>query len=571
MASVDGIRAAEQRRYDAQEAERARAREVQEKQLLSVKEDSQEELSKANDEYNSRLLDQKKSAHDEIRKLKEELYDQKGKKFVKDTRDLSDEKRNLENYREEMEKEYQIRSARVEQSAQSKVRTAESIQKDKVDDALAAQRQSHLQELASLQETLDLLKADPKDLNAERARARAEAIQEVTGPGLQEKERIQEAYTRIINRMKELREEERASHTRQVELAHIEANGKASQVLRQQKKDFSVRDQEQRERLNQVESYYQDALKTEQRRSQQGFNQIAKNTTEHTEKALKNQGEAFRSDYAEHAKRLNYDVSKLEKENELLRTTDDEMKVSPFLVEKLKNKSEKHYFEKLEAERGRNTRQEEALKLRDGSERNELIHQKNQDVMMAKKEATKKVDLDRMQFSGSYEHLKADKENLATRLREEHRTEMQRSQLKSAQDLELMQRRKQDALEGQRESLNDEVRRKVTDVEFQAMVHKRETEGKFSEIRRDYERKLIEQQDHHEMTLKEQRVDFDARLQDQKRKLTQVSNDQVHALEHLLKQQEISSKERERILTERYESELDKMKRTNALLSQKKS
>ena len=94
---------------------------------------------------------------------------------------------------------------------------------------------------------------------------------------------------------------------------------------------------------------------------------------------------------------------------------------------------------------------------------------------------------------------------------------------------------------------------------------------KMNDLRRTYETKLSDDRDFHDKTMTELRLEYDKKLRDQGRVTGRALDDRVRAYEHQIKQLELSFKEKERSLSEHYAEELDRMKRSNAQLIQKKS
>ena len=111
----------------------------------------------------------------------------------------------------------------------------------------------------------------------------------------------------------------------------------------------------------------------------------------------------------------------------------------------------------------------------------------------------------------------------------------------------------------------------VGEVEHTQRIKDRDWATKTNELKRDFDAKLAEERENHEAQMKLLRTEDDKKLRDQDRTAKRILDDKVHSYEYMIEQQELAFKEKERFLTEHYEEELDKMKRTNAHLIEKKS
>ena len=139
---------------DSFDAERAQTRAQHERDLEKVKADAEREVKSAKKEYNERLVQNRTDAQGEVRKLKEDLYDSKGRKLSTDSRDFQKEKQSLDQYREEAQQEADRKVARAETAAQSKVYESGQSEDARVQAALDAQKRSSLAEVTALRDEM---------------------------------------------------------------------------------------------------------------------------------------------------------------------------------------------------------------------------------------------------------------------------------------------------------------------------------------------------------------------------------------------------------------------------------
>ena len=135
----------------------------------------------------------------------------------------------------------------------------------------------------------------------------------------------------------------------------------------------------------------------------------------------------------------------------------------------------------------------------------------------------------------------------------------------------LQSARFKDELDQQKDAFHFGRMKLADETDFEKKSHEREWTMKMTEMRRDFDNKMADERDNHEKVIGQLRYDYEKRLADQGRNSTRAMDDRVRAYEHQMKEQELAFKQREQFLNERYQEELDKMKRSNARLIQTKS
>lgn len=108
------------------------------------------------------------------------------------------------------------------------------------------------------------------------------------------------------------------------------------------------------------------------------------------------------------------------------------------------------------------------------------------------------------------------------------------------------------------------------EAEFERRAARRAHQSILMETTRNYEKKLSDQKSSYEDALRDMKTKLDRQQKESDRRLRQAIADQKRAADHRLAETEAQAKERERILTQNHEEELDKVKKANALLLSKK-
>ena len=198
---------ATQRLKDSFDTERSQSQARHEDEVLKLKSDQERELESLKREYNEALAEEKDSARQEVRKLKEDLYGSNGKRMSDDLKRLHEERQELDRYRREIQSEASRRVERAEEvSAEREGRIHEAAESN-TEEALAAQRRSHTTEMKDLYDELAIYRNEGRDVETEKAKARHETIESYEADHLRERDRIVSSYEKTVARMGERADE----------------------------------------------------------------------------------------------------------------------------------------------------------------------------------------------------------------------------------------------------------------------------------------------------------------------------------------------------------------------------
>ena len=116
---------------------------------------------------------------------------------------------------------------------------------------------------------------------------------------------------------------------------------------------------------------------------------------------------------------------------------------------------------------------------------------------------------------------------------------------------------------------------KITDVRQQAEFDSKMAQRNFAiqqnELIRNYDRKLDEQKTYYEDTIQNLKDQLTQNNREAERRTHQLLDDQQKGYEQKIAQNEFQSKERERTIGNNYQDQIEKLKRSNALLIQRKT
>jgi hypothetical protein len=140
-----------------------------------------------------------------------------------------------------------------------------------------------------------------------------------------------------------------------------------------------------------------------------------------------------------------------------------------------------------------------------------------------------------------------------------------------AENLEKQRRQYEEMIETQRDEASTRVQAQRQEAEFKYRMAQRAFAARENELIRDYEKKLSDQRVDAKASIEEIKADSEKQIRDAERKSKVALDEQARSYEQRLTQAEVQHQERERYVTQNYQDELERMKRTHAALIQKKS
>ena len=562
---------ATQRLKDAYDSERTQSRTQHEEETAKLKQAYETQLKATKENYQKNLSQEKAIARDEVRKLKDDLYGNKGKKISQEAQEQLSEQKKLSNYREDITRDADLKVKKAESYSDARVEEAYQNESKKTEDALAAQKQSHFQEMKELYDELETYRNEGRDVESERAKAREESISSYEGDHIKEKSRIVDSYEKTMGRLKNQNAEKESKLSQKLNAQAIESNARARDMIRNQKDEFIEQQRSQRGEQRRMETRYQNELANAKTKNAWSERRLIEQNQEQTDRALAEKDRAYLEYLKDKNDQINSEISSKDAKIKDLETTSDTLKVSPQLVKRIHDSEEKRFNAQLNQEKEFNQLNMDATRKRDGADRADLRDQFQKQARDLSRGIRRESDVQKRGFIESYQDLKELHDQELASVKEQTQDRVGKLHLKHADELVVEQRRTQDALEEQRDSLRVEKEHAVDDLSHENKAQSREWAMKMHDLRRDYETKISQAEDEHAKQLTQIKYENDKKLRDQDRTAKRFMDEKERGFEYQIKQQELVFRERERFLTEHYEQELDKMKHTNAQLISKKS
>jgi hypothetical protein len=441
-------------------------------------------------------------------------------------------------------------------------------QKEDEESALAEAKAEYQQKLKDLRqeanENVRKLKEDTYDSHGRR-------FANMEREHLEEKHRITNAYQTSLNKEEQNRQEQVRLYEAKVDQALSEANERTTSQVKTQKNEFVKLAEAKREEADQAKKYYESEIAKERVKSQKSTEQIVKENSVETEKAMSVNNEKVREYLQENRNRNQEALAEKDQELNELKNNADPNKVAPEARRKIEDVYNKRFEKQVSEERKSNAANLAAMRNQNQDVQQKVRDQYSQKFNELNKDLREKYNVEKQVLVSGYRDLEAHSETLQKNLQDKQSNQALRTSQKQALEMDLQERRNQERLTAQRENMVEERHNDQMESESKQRNVEREMGYKLSDIRRDYEKKIVDIKDEHEREKQYSKFEFDKKYQEQQRESKRILDDRIKAYEAQLKQQEVVHKERDRLLTEHYEEELDKMKRTNARITQAKS
>ena len=556
---------------DSFDADRANMRAQHERELERVKEDAEREVASAKKSYSERLNQDRQEAAGEVKKLKEEMYDSKGRKLGAEFSDSEKLRQNYEEYRNEARQEADKRINKAEAAAHSKAMDASSSETDRTQKALDAQKMASLDQVTKLEEELNHYRDQSRDIDKEKAAAKADTIALTEGDQIKERNRIIDSYEKTLNRYRE-KDGERSEYMAR-ELSDSAARNRtlARQEIDSNREAFKAVEADQHAKARVTEEDLQREIRNLHVGHERSTGVLVSNNEVDRNRALNEKDLAYQDRMKMNQVREKYEIAEKDAKINELEGKGDPLKISPLAIQRIQDKSDARNAAVLHQVEEENNLNLQAARGRDLTERREMKDQFDRGNMKNQRERQRMTDMQSRQFLTAYSDLNQRHQDEQAKAKAELSNSLTHQKIQNEEYNTLQSARFKDELDQQKDAFHFGRMKLADETDFEKKSHEREWTMKMTEMRRDFDNKMADERDNHEKVIGQLRYDYEKRLADQGRNSTRAMDDRVRAYEHQMKEQELAFKQREQFLNERYQEELDKMKRSNARLIQTKS
>ncbi len=457
--------------------------------------------------------------------------------------------------------------ARADRHATETYRAADS----RTASTIQSERDSHTKEVAALREKLNDASRAESHLASERAEGRSDAIREYENDWRARERGASASYEEQIAGLQHKAKESDDYNGQLFNRAMKDKDAYFAELIRKQ----GIENEQERRTL---QGNYDRGL-SQMKMTMEKDRELSRSAADHqlaasnaaatdalSKQAFVNQ-ETLRSQKIQDADR----IAGLERSLHEAKSSPDISVISPAAEENVRNYVAAGYDKKFTAERKRNEDNEKYLR--------ETLTQRVLETSAQKDDFATKAMRDREALHQDEKNLMMDgmrdaqlNKEEALRMKDYESTRSSEMLLRNySQNLEKQKREYENLIDTMK---SDNASRSATlrqEQEFERKMAQRSFAAQQNELIRESEKKLSEQKVGYEAQLDQLKSQNQANAQEAERRLRTSLEEQGRNYEQRIAQLEASYKERERYTAQNYEDQLEKVKRSNALLIQKKS
>jgi hypothetical protein len=501
----------------------------------------------------------RQDARSDVEREKTRNYDRYGKAAAENAQSI----KRTDETMEELKKDYDYRLAR------QKPHAPPSEENEHITHAVDTQNQSHEAETRQLRSDLKNLAETQKDYVKGRSEGITDARHELEHDAKMNLEMQRKTYEDQISKAK--RDNEviaRNGNDRLTEGLH-ERDVKTEALLRQANEERAGEQKFNAQNFSRfIES--QKALQAKSQKSQEAqFEEQAKVSAQSRSNALSHQAEAYHSQLADIRAQDEEKINRLQNKINVQRTSTDGNEVSPAYAEAVRQNLTKEYEKTHQANVARMQSQTDEMRDEYVRRFNEVAAEKQQRITELNSQHQTENQRERTAFN---DHV-MDLEQTNQLEKRQNSSQLDR-QLASANrnHSQLLERQRQSyemAMAQTKEEAQQRINATTQKAEFESKMASRNFAQHENELIREYEKKLGDQKVLYEDQIDQLKTQLSLTNHDAERRGKQMLDDQARGYEQRLQALEFQSKERERMISENYQDQMEKMKRSYALQQKK--
>lgn len=533
------------------------------------------EISRAveNERKSSRetYTEQAESEKNQYQQLKED----ETKKYQELNRQVMDERnfqrRQMQKVVSDTKRDAENRYEKLKSTNETRFENQQKVYDAMSDERAYSGAKSHGKETAALRDQLKDLTQAQSDYVSSKGSAQAEAVKEFEDEWRMRQKLVEDGYEDQIRKLKrQLGETEEYMgalnnrNLREKDLHYtkiIKANNQENHKMHKDLADSRIRDREQMDLR----------MKLDQQHAAESSGRQLYEANVAKDEALRKQALAYQESMGSQKNQDNTKIESLQRQLQESRTSDDTSLISPAAEAAVRKAVVSEYEKILAEEHGRNRRSEESIQTDYSHRLNDTIFDK--DDQSAKTASLTQQDRhnERMLLMEGIKDAEFMKETTLRNQDLSHTRELERMNKAYARMLEGQRRQYEEILSTQKNDATVKLQGTRQELEFESKMASRAFSEKQNELIRTYEKKLVDQKSEYEDVIREVKADTDKKVREADRIRRQALEEQGRAYDQKIAQLEVQQKERERYMTQNFQDELEKVKRSNAELVKKKS
>lgn len=519
----------------------------------------QGEKSELDEQFNK----YKKDVDDKLNRVTRRFMDQAGDQRRLTARSIA-----------EAERDFRHRQEKADDAGSDRLGNQQRAFAKTMEDTAEINRNSRAVETKELRDQLKNVEDTRALYQGSKADGASDAIKEFEKDWRQREKNIIEAYEESIAKVKQSADQQEGRLGGKNVDALREKELTYTKIIKQQEQAKHDRENELAATFDKDRKQMVKALEKEQHKAREALTNQANAATIEKDEALFSQAKAYQDNMEQNRKLADEKVSSLEKQLKNNRNAvDDEGNqiISPAAEAAARKTYTQQYEKLLAAEQDRNKAMASAMAQKNSDTVKEVVT-RSQDQATARNHAhTLERDRDRSDLQQYIKDIEIGREMALRSQQATHEREKETITRTFSNSLENTRRQFEEAMMQQSNDMSAKFQKYRQEKEFEAKMAHRAFSLKQNELIRGYEKKLADQKAEFEDAAQKLKTDSRKEIQDVMRNSKREIEDQALAHEQRIAQLEGQFKERESNLTQSYEENLEKIKRSNAELIKKKS
>lgn len=574
------------RQLDDLKASSQRQQQLDQERLRFNEDSYSERMEEAHRDFNERLEQNARANRDAANETYSKAYrgqvdeyqhfkDEAEKKYAelvrRTTEETQQERARARRAIQETEHAYDRKSARLRETNGERFDKLDNAYEQRLDKATADLAESRDRETSQLRGQITELQENQTRYMKEKGQGAQEAVDQFNDEWRSRERRTSEDYEKQIARLKQhAREADRYSS----QLNNKNLQEKDSYFTRaiQQVNADNHREKKDLERtfnrgMEQQQTYF-----NRDREKMQASSEAQRAESEHRmNDALQNQAKAYQDTIERQRAADDEKIQLLQKELNVKKTSDDTSDISPAAEATVRKSVIGEYEKILSTERSRNDRNVDSMQKEYVRRVNDTLEEKESSETSIRKQNASDREIERARLLNHIQDTELMRDETLRNKDYETTKQVDNLNRNYASMLERQRREYDDMMLAQKNEASFRITALRQEGDFAVKMAQRAFTQRQNELIRDYDKKLTEQKAQHDAQTQEIKYQAQQTNREVERRAKLAMDEQSRAFEQRLAQAEATHKERERYIVENYQDQLEKVKRSNALLIQKKS
>lgn len=528
---------------------------------------TEEAVNDIRDHSSEQMERERRNAREEVDRARASVYD----KYGRSQSEIAFHKKRADEAIQQAQQTIENQKTKSDRAIES---TAEKVSKgaaERLTKNAQEEHDSRTRETGDLRQSIDALIENERAYGKEKGQGSADARREIENEARTREYVLRDQYENQLQQ--QLRKNDETEH---------ELRQSAQQGLHDRDVQFSndIRKMTQQHQddqriltdsTNHVVNQVRDMAKQQAEHSQEAMDRQAATMAKDHQDSLTHQAATFRQ---EKLTQREEDLSKIHYlENEIKGhiTSGDQSWVSPAAEARMRTNFIQEFDKKHQAEVTRHDAKTDSMQKEYTSRLASVLEESDTRALNSEAHHQEEAHLQQHTLENHIDEMQKTHERL---LRDKDYQSMRQTDALNHDYSNSLERQRHE-YEGVINQMKSDYTQKISDLrqqrDFDAKMAQRNFAAQQYEISKSYERKLDEQKTGYEDALSNLKDQLATHQHEAERRTRQLLDEQAKGYEQKIAQMEYQTKERERTISDNYQDQIEKLKRSNALLIQRKS